>query len=452
MINPQLDWLLTDKSAVPGGMAASVTDGAGFTWDLGGHVIYSHYEYFDAVLAELMGSDVLHLPRKNWIWMAEKFIPFPIQHNLHYLPSADAARCLKDLVEGTRKNGSGKVVQNFAEWLVANFGRALSELFFLPYNFKMWAYPAAELSTTWARRKSGSRYANVPLVDIGRLVENVVSRCDAPGWVGATTFPYPRQGGTGAFWGRAFRRLPAERSALSQRLVSIDPDRQIATFAGGLTVRYRHLISSIPLPELLSAVPQECPVHRRVTPLKNSRCHIVGIGVRGDIPPALRDKYWIHLPDPAIPFFRATVISNYSPDNVPSDRPHWSILCEISGSPRRPVSAERLVDEVERCLRASFIPPDQQVVSRWYHLLEYGYPVPCLDRDRFLDEIEPQLRRRNIRSRGRFGGWKYESSNQDNGFMQGVEAVDSILFGTEEISYRFPELISEGVVQRILPD
>jgi hypothetical protein len=76
--------------------------------------------------------------------------------------------------------------------------------------------------------------------------------------------------------------------------------------------------------------------------------------------------------------------------------------------------------------------------------------VPCLDRDRFLQEIEPQLRRKNILTRGRFGGWKYETSNQDNGFMQGVEAADSVLLGTEEISYFYPELISKGAVRRML--
>lgn len=451
VINPALDWLLTDKCEVPGGMAASVIDSEGFTWDLGGHVIYSHYEYFNVLLDELLGSDLLRLPRKGWVWMAKRFIPFPLQHNLHHLPPADAARCLKGLLSGVRLARSGEAPENFAEWLQANFGQPLSELFFLPYNFKMWAHPASALSTVWTTRKSGSRYANVPLVDVGRLVENVVCRRDDPGWAGATTFPYPRQGGIGTLWLRAFQRLLPERTALSQHLVALDPERQVATFVGGLQVQYRYLISSIPLPELLSTMPEHSPAHRSVTPLRCSRSHIVGIGVRGALPDALRDKYWIHFPDPAVPFYRATVISNYSPNNVPRDGLYWSLLCETSESPHKPVDEERLVEDVERSLRASLLPPHQAIVSRWYRRLEYGYPVPCLDRDPFLKEIEPHLQCRNIRSRGRFGGWKYETSNQDNGFMQGVEAVDSILFGAEEISYFYPELVSEGAVRRILP-
>ena len=43
------DWCLYEKRDSAGGLSASVVDEAGFTWDLGGHVLFSHYEYFDAL-------------------------------------------------------------------------------------------------------------------------------------------------------------------------------------------------------------------------------------------------------------------------------------------------------------------------------------------------------------------------------------------------------------------
>ena len=43
------------------------------------------------------------------------------------------------------------------------------------------------------------------------------------------------------------------------------------------------------------------------------------------------------------------------------------------------------------------------------------------------------------RLRGRFGGWRYESSNQDYGYLQGREAVDNALSGTPEDVYWHPD-------------
>ena len=43
----------------------------------------------------------------------------------------------------------------------------------------------------------------------------------------------------------------------------------------------------------------------------------------------------------------------------------------------------------------------------------------------------------SVYSRGRFGGWKYEVSNQDHSFMQGVEVVNQILLGKPEQTFRY---------------
>ena len=42
-----------------GGLSASFKDEHGFTWDIGGHVIFSHYPYFDQLLDKALGKDSL---------------------------------------------------------------------------------------------------------------------------------------------------------------------------------------------------------------------------------------------------------------------------------------------------------------------------------------------------------------------------------------------------------
>ena len=92
---------------------------------------------------------------------------------------------------------------------------------------------------------------------------------------------------------------------------------------------------------------------------------------------------------------------------------------------------EEVVSAFERC---GFI-DRPNVVSRWHRRLEHGYPTPWLGRDEVLGEVEQALHAAGIYSRGRFGAWKYEVSNQDHSLMQGVEAVEHILDGAVERTY-----------------
>ena len=45
-------------------------------------------------------------------------------------------------------------------------------------------------------------------------------------------------------------------------------------------------------------------------------------------------------------------------------------------------------------------------------------------------------------SRGRFGAWKYEVSDQDHCLAQGVEWVDHVLSGSPETTLQQPDVVN----------
>lgn len=47
--NRHADWQLLERSGHAGGLAASFTDKEGFTWDIGGHVQFSHTTGYSAM-------------------------------------------------------------------------------------------------------------------------------------------------------------------------------------------------------------------------------------------------------------------------------------------------------------------------------------------------------------------------------------------------------------------
>lgn len=442
------NWLLVDPSTQAGGNAASFTDELGFTWDCGSHVIYSHYPYFDRFLQKTLDGEIEYHRRQGWVWLEGHYIPFPLQNNLQRLPSEQLLACLKSLP----RDSVSAELNNFGQWLDAHFGMALCELFFYPYNRKMWAHDPAIMATAWTARKSGSRHRNVPLANLEQLLENIVMERDAPGWEQATPFPYPRRGGAGRLWSKAFEALPSSRMRLGTALVSIDAPRREALLSDGTRVRYRRLISSLPLPELILKLDEASRHMFPPSPLKHSSSHVVGLGMRGPLPSVLEGKCWIYVSEPTIPFFRVTVLSSYSRFNVPQDGEYWSLMCEVSSSASCPLQESELQQAVEDGLHSMGLVSDRDViVSRWKRHIQYGYPVPCLERDAYLEQADALLTQLDIYSRGRFGAWKYEVSNQDNAFMQGVEAVDSFVLGTEELTYRYPDLACRNAVNRVLP-
>jgi hypothetical protein len=97
---------------------------------------------------------------------------------------------------------------------------------------------------------------------------------------------------------------------------------------------------------------------------------------------------------------------------------------------------------VRGLLATRLIESEAQVHHVWHMRLEHGYPVPSLHRDRGLSDIESTLAARGVFSRGRFGAWKYEVSNQDHSFAQGVEAVDAQRDGAEEVTLKRPEVVN----------
>lgn len=134
-----------------------------------------------------------------------------------------------------------------------------------------------------------------------------------------------------------------------------------------------------------------------------------------------------------------TVFSNYSPYNVPDLADTWSLMTETSESQCKPVDHGSLVKETIEGLRnTKLINGVDQIVPTWTHHAKHGYPTPGLHRDNALNQILPALEAESIYSRGRFGAWKYEVSNQDHSFMQGLEVVERLLHGRQEITFGDP--------------
>jgi protoporphyrinogen oxidase len=179
--------------------------------------------------------------------------------------------------------------------------------------------------------------------------------------------------------------------------------------------------------------------------LRHSSVHVIGLGLKGQTPANLKTKCWLYFPEETQPFFRATVFSNYSAGNVPKPDEQWSLMFEVVETKLRPVKIKTIVEQViQGALKAKLINSPEDIVSRWHFHSDLGYPIPTLSRDKVIDDLLTALQQKGVYSRGRFGAWKYEVSNMDHSFMQGVEAVNHLLTGQPEVTVWQPNQVNHA--------
>ncbi|KKS84949.1 MAG: Amine oxidase [Candidatus Gottesmanbacteria bacterium GW2011_GWA1_43_11] len=419
------DWALFEKEGYVGGLATSFQDAKSFWWDIGGHVQFSHYHYFDELMDTLLGNNWVYHDRESWVWIANRFVPYPFQLNIHRLPQVLRDECLDGLKKLSKQKLKSKS-QNFADWIYQTSGAGIAKYFLLPYNFKVWAYQPKELNVSWV----GERVARP---DIKRIEKNITSGHDDVSWGPNNQFRFPLYGGTGAIWQALGAELPQKQLYLNHQVTHINTSKHEIAFSNQVTISYDHLISTIPLDQLVVNSDVSQKLKAATKQLLHSTTHIVGIGLKSTPKPELKTKCWLYFPESNCPFYRVTVFSNYSPNNAPAG--HWSLMAEVSESTQKQVNKNNLLTEVLQGLKnTQLISEANEIVSTWQYKTAYGYPTPSLNRDAALAIIQPELMKRNVYSRGRFGMWKYEVSNQDHSLMQGKEVIDLLVNNEPEVT------------------
>ncbi|KAM3717180.1 4,4'-diapolycopene oxygenase [Dirofilaria immitis] len=433
VLEEDIQIVVLEKENEVGGLARSITDKKGFTWDLGVHIMgVSKYQEFEEVVTSAVNkwnkvrhsvkADLAHLFKNNN--PSENYVPYPVQQSVPYFPPAIRQKCINELKD---LQGLHIDCSNFAEYSANIFGNTLLDIFIRPYNRKL-----EEMNVSWASNR-------VPNIDL----PNTELRC---GWSrqeleddlrsSMTCFRYPRDyKGVGKIWKKIVQRYPESIFHFQEKVQKIDIEAKkvITEDLNQKTHSYDYnaILSTIPIPELskISAVISDVN-------LKYSKVILVGLGIKHPQCEWTQLVTWAYFPLPDTIFYRCTFLSNFNDNLTPDCNQFWSVLCEIGLEANANfIEEEVIVKVIEGLKLKGIIADNNEIVDKWLYILPYGYPIPTLDRDKELQRCHKAFQANNIYSRGRFGGWKYEISNQDHCFMMGVQCADFILFKCCTVNY-----------------
>ncbi len=370
--------LVLEAADEPGGYCRTVVQD-GFVWDYSGHFFHFKHPDIEAWLRARMDGEVKTVAKQSSIRVAGVDVDFPFQKNIHQLPHALFLQCLTDLyfrdeAEVTATPGS------FAEMLYRRFGRGIAETFLIPYNQKLYATALDRLD-----RDAMGRF--FPHADIADILRNMRA---ADNTSYNATFTYPARGAM-EYVRALLRDLPASTVALGEPVIAIDLAQQIVR-TPTRALRYRRLVSSAPLPKLLTLAGL---AHDREAFTAN-RVLIWNLGFDRKGPTGL---HWQYFPDPARSFYRVGWYDNI----LGGDR--MSLYVEVGLPADGPVPAlrDRIVDE----LRAEGIVTDHQLVSSHTVVLDPAYVHITQRSIAEVARVRRTLEAAGVYSVGRYGGWTY---------------------------------------------
>jgi len=384
----------------------------GFTFDEGPHLSFTTDDQVKAVFAAGAG-EVREIDARITNYFHGRWIKHPAQCHLHGLDPGLVTACIVDMVAAHREPPE---LHNYADWCVAKFGRTFAETFPFAYTRKYWTVDAETMSLDWI----GKRIYPPSLEEVVRGALGEPPRGD---FHYLSRVRYPETGGYQAFMrGIAHPELIRTSSAVE----SIDPVRRRLRLAGGAEPSYDQLVSTMPLPELVSrVVPSAVPaaVRDAAGRLACSSLVLVDVAVaRAD----LLGAEWFYVYDEDISFARAHFPHLLSARNAPEGC--GSIQAEVYYSRDRPLpcAAEDLPARVvEELVEMKVLRSAGEVMFTRHRVVPFANIIFDHHRAAALAIINAWADEAGILLAGRYGEWGYHWT--DDATRSGWAAAAKVL-------------------------
>lgn len=305
MLSNRFDVEILERQDKYGGMIKCERINGNLFHKVGGHVFNSRNQ---EVLNWFWGhfdkdNEFLKAQRNAKIYIDNQYIGYPIENYLYQLPESQLHSIVNELLEKIgQQNHENSKYSNFKEFLITKFGNKLYELYFGPYNSKIWDTDLEQVPLEWLDGK-------LPMPDLKEVIFSNIAKKEEINMV-HSSFYYARREGSQFIVDRLAKDLNITCSytvssikKLDNNKLSINDKDRIAdsiVFCGDV----RQLINTIDIEDQLL----------KESLMKVSELHSNGTSnVLCETDP--NDLSWLYLPEKKYKAHRIIYTGNFSNSN-----------------------------------------------------------------------------------------------------------------------------------------
>jgi protoporphyrinogen oxidase len=396
-----------EKEERTGGLCRSfVKDG--FTYDIGGHILFSKNQGIMDVIKTVLGENIDNRRRNNKILFKGKYVKYPFENGLGALNKEDIYECLI----GYLRN-SNPAPSDFKSWIYYTFGDGIAEKYLVPYNNKIWKTPLDDMDLQWVER--------VPRPPL----EDVVKSClgiETEGYVHQLNFLYPKTGGIESL----IKSLIKQNSSITANfnICGIKKKGNRWSVTDGVREKeFDRLVSTIPLQTIIKCL-KDVPdnVSKAVEGLRHNAMKVILIGVNNE---SLMDKSAVYIPQTDITAHRICMMGFFSENNVPSGKS--SLIAEITANPGSELdkaSDDFLIEKTVNELDKAGIIDKNDVVTTELTPIEYSYAVYDSAYRQNISRVRNYFESIGIHLLGRFG--EHEYINMDEVLLRSKRFAETV--------------------------
>jgi protoporphyrinogen oxidase len=391
--------------------------------DLGPHRFFSNDTKVNKVWLEIVGKDYRMVNRLTRIYYKKKYYYYPLKpfDALKKLGIFTAFVCvasyLKQRIIPSKKDGS------FETWVIDRFGYKLYSIFFKTYSEKLWGISCRDLDEDFAaqRIKKLSLFSAVWSALFKSKKNKHKTLVDQ--------FAYPIEG-SGMVYNRMKDYIVSNGGAVYlntpvHKVNTVYNKANSLSLMSGETKRYDHIISSMPITQLIknmADVPENVIEANAKLKFRNTilvYMKIEGLNVFPD--------NWLYVHASDLKMGRITNFCNWVPE-INQGQKSTIVVAEYWAYEEDEIwkaSEQELIELGKKELRATGLIKDLEIseghvvkIPKCYPVYATGYKKPLKIVETHLSQIE------NLSVIGRYGAFKY--NNQDHSILMGILAAENI--------------------------